>query len=296
MPEAPPVITPATTGEPPETPPASREWTSWTGADGNLNPGWADHLPDDLKPQASQVAALVDKYGGSLPQLLKGTLNLQSIAGRKLAAPDHDWTPEQISEYRKGHGVPEAPDKYDLTPPDGALPEGVTWNPEVFKDLKSWAHKNHVSSAAVKEVASVLAGVDKARQQAAIEMIQQEDTKTINALKFEYGGEWENKLHAGQRAAAVLGIDTDVSTNPIANHPQFIKMCIRAAEKMSESTLTTGAINPSENPADLEYRAIMNDPTHRLYKDYQGDNGPERQSAAQKRVGELIEIANKNKK
>lgn len=281
MPEEPPVINPPT---PPVNSPPPEDW-SWAGKEGKLNDGWADRLPDTEKVRAAEYVALAGKYGGDISQILKGALNLQTIAGRKIGAPGADWTPEQITEYRTAHGVPETSDKYDLTPAEGALPEGVTWNPEVFSGLKDWAHKNHVPASAVKEVTGVLAGIDKARQQAAIQMIQDADTKTIEDLKKEFGpSNFEQSVNDGHRAAKFLGLETDPNKNPIANHPEFIKAMARVAKHMGESKLATIALSgASEQPGKMRAAAIMdpkgNDP---LTNDYQGHNGIEKQIAAQK--------------
>ena len=271
---------------------AAAEW-SWVTPEGKLNDGWLDHLPDDVKPQGTAIAGLVDKYQGSLPALLKGALHLQSVAGKKLGAPSADWTPEQIAEYRAAHGIPESADKYDLTPPEGALPEGWEWNPETFAPMREWALKNHVSAAALKEWTGVQAKVDKARQQAAIQMIEERDTATREELKKEFGPtNFEARLERASRAASVLGIDTDVQTNPIANHPVFIKLLDRVAEQMGESKLVTGATTPTAKPGAVRAKDIMEgrDP---LSADYSGKNGPERQDAAWKLVRDLLEQAEK---
>lgn len=291
MPEETLVIAPPEPVAPPLAPePPAPEW-SWAGKEGKLNDGWADHLPEELKPQAEQVASLVAKYGGSIPQLLKGALNLQTVAGRKIGAPGADWTPEHVAEYRTAHGVPEAADKYDLTPADGALPEGVVWNPEVFSGLKDWAHKNHVPASAVKEVTGVLAGIDRARQQAAIQMIQEADTKTIEDLKKEFGASnYDQSINDGQRAAKFFGLETDPNKNPIANHPEFIKAMARVAKHMGESKLSTIASSgASDQPGKMRAAAIMDrNGSDSLTADYHGKNGYEKQAAAQRILNELL--------
>jgi len=263
---------------------------SWAGADGRLSDGWADHLPDDLKPQASALAGLAGKYHGSIPELLKGALHLQGIAGRKIGAPTAEWTPEQVAEYRAAHGVPEAPDKYDFTPPEGALPEGITWNAEVFQGVKEWAHRSHVPAAAVKELPAVLASVDRARQQAAMQMVLDRDAATEQALRTELGADYDRKMTDAARAANFLGVDVNPETNPVANHPEFIKMMVRVAGVMGESKLVQGGPGfASQQPGRLRAQEIMNpngaDP---LTRDYQGENGYDRQRAAQAVVNELL--------
>jgi len=274
----------------PQSPAAASSEFIWSGKEGKLSDGWADHLPAEMKPQASAIAALVDKYQGNIPQLLKGALNLQTVAGRKMGAPQADWTPEQVSEYRLAHEVPESADKYDLTPAEGALPEGVTWNPEVFAPIKNWAHKNHVSAAALKEWTGIQASVDRARQQAAIDMVNEADTKTIADLKKEFGeSQFDKSVQDGFRAAKFFGVETDPNKNPIANHPEFIKFAARVAKQMGESKLATITSGASEQPGKLRATEIMNpngqDP---LTADYHGKNGYEKQAAAQRVLHDLM--------
>lgn len=268
-----------------ETPP----W-SWADADGRLSDGWADHLPDDFKPQASAAIEFAGKYGGSVPEMLKAALNLQGLAGKKVGYPTAEWTTEQIAEFRSARGVPEGPDKYDFTPPEGALPEGVTWNPEVFKGITDWAHKTHLPAAALKELPAILAGVDRARQQAALGMMQDRDAETERALRTELGGEYDKKMADAGRAAKFLGVDVDPATNPVANHPEFIKMMVRVAGVMGESKLVQGGPGAAtQQSGKLRAQEIMNPKgTDPLTLDYQGENGYDRQKAAQVVVNDLL--------
>jgi hypothetical protein len=58
-------------------------------------------------------------------------------------------TPEQIAEYRKENGIPEAPDKYDTTLPNG-LVIGEADKP-VVDDFLKYAHGNNWTPAQVKQ-------------------------------------------------------------------------------------------------------------------------------------------------
>lgn len=268
----------------------SEDAWSWVNAEGKLNDGWLDRMPEEDRAHGEEFAKFVNKYGASLPQILKGARNLQSVAGKRLTPPGADWTPEQVAEYRKGHGVPDAADAYDLTPPEGALPEGVEWNQELFKGLKEWAHKSHVPAAALKEMTGVLASVDKARQQAAIEMIQANDNKVIEDLKKEWGAQnYEGRLDKATRAAKALGISADIKDNPIANHPQFIKLLDRVAQSMGEDKLIqAGGGNATESIGKTRGMSIIQNKSDPLYAAYHGENGYDEQMRVQKMVLDLM--------
>lgn len=68
--------------------------------------------------------------------------------GLRMALPA-DATPEQVAEYRKANGVPEAPDKYDLTLP-GGLVVGEADKP-IVDHFTKFAHDHNWSSEQVKQ-------------------------------------------------------------------------------------------------------------------------------------------------
>jgi hypothetical protein len=242
---------------------------SWATAEGKLSDGYVDHLPEDMKPQAGEIAKLVDKYQGSIPALLKGALGLQSVAGKKFAEPAQDWTPEQLAEYRTARGIPANVDEYDISPDAASLPEGFQFNKDVYKPLAKLAHELNLSPAAMKKVAAQIVQIDKSRQEAAIEMIREQDSKTIEGLKKDFGADYEKRVDRATRAGKVLGIDTSVETNPIANHPVFIRALDRMAAMMGEDKLVTGDGNPSLQPGKLKAKDIQTNPDNPLYKKYQ---------------------------
>lgn len=262
---------------------------SWANSEGKLSDGWLDHLPEDIKPQGTALAGLVEKYQGSLPQILKGALHLQSIASKKIGSPSKEWSPEMVAEYRTAHGIPEKPEEYDISPDPTAIPEGFKWNGDVYKPLAKLAHDLNLPPAAMKQVAAQIMQIDKARQQAALQMVEEADNRTIEALKKEFGAEnYEARLDRAARAGKVLGVDTNAETNPIANHPQFIKALDRMAEMMGESKLVNGATTPTATPGKQRAMDIMQGRDQQYSEDYAGKNGPERQQHAAKFVTDLL--------
>ena len=101
-----------------------------------------------------------------------------------------DATPEQVAEYRKAHGIPEAADKYDL-----GLPKDVELTDLDRKMLDGWTAKAHATNATPEQVkAGVEAYMDM--RTAVDEQAAEADAKardaTIEELRSEWGVDYRN--------------------------------------------------------------------------------------------------------
>jgi len=110
----------------------------------------------------------------------------------KKPLPDNP-TPEQVAEYRKENNIPEAPDKYDLTLPEGFV-IGEQDKPLVNEFLKDM----HAANASQETVKHALAAYYKlvGGQQAQIE---EQDTNfrssSEDALRNKWGGDFKRNVN-----------------------------------------------------------------------------------------------------
>ena len=281
-------------GDPPSAPPAP-DW-NWTQPDGTFSEGWGDRLPEELKPELTTLG----RYK-SVTDLAKTVIEQRKMIGNKnlVAIPGADAKPEEIAAWRKAIGAPETEEGYDfnidpaLIPKElqDKLPESAKLTPELMKPFASWAHKHSIPASAIKEFAPIQAAMDAARQQAAIDMIIDADNQTLAEITKEWGGEEAaaKRLARANSAAKVLGVSTNIEENPIANHPQFIKLLDRVASQMKEDTLVNNSGNGiTSAPGKARAMEIIDKRAGQDSADYWGENGPDRQAAAVKKVQDLL--------
>ncbi len=109
-------------------------------------------------------------------------------------APTKDSTPEEVKAYRDHLGVPESPDKYDLTFDDGTV-IGDDLMPQVDGYLK-FAHENNLPSGVVKNNLKWFMN-DVAREQERLSDLNEEaKINGITDLKSEWGGEFKGNINS----------------------------------------------------------------------------------------------------
>lgn len=103
-----------------------------------------------------------------------------------------DATPEQLTQFRKDNGIPETPDKYDLTLPGGLI-IGEQDKPLVNEFLKEM----HTANASPEHVKSALAAYYKIVQNQKVQVAEQDSgfrSESESALRSEWGGDFKKNV------------------------------------------------------------------------------------------------------
>lgn len=138
---------------------------------------------NQLKRYASPQAAL-DALAEAQKKISSGVI--------KQALPDKP-TPEQLAQYRADNGIPETPDKYDLTLPDG-LVIGANDKPMVDEFLKEM----HQTNASPEQVKSALTAYYKIQQDFLTKMEdadQEFRTGSEDHLRAEWGDDFRRNMN-----------------------------------------------------------------------------------------------------
>lgn len=126
-------------------------------------------------------------------------------AGRTLVMPKDDATPDEIAAYRQKLGVPAASKDYKL--PDGLKEDPVA---KAFLDV---AHKAGYTQKHLDPVFEFLGQQTQAleaQQEAAREQKAQAD---VEALRGEWGGEFELRSETARRAVRELGLSKEEASS-----------------------------------------------------------------------------------
>jgi hypothetical protein len=255
------------------------EWDFRSALDdkGAFKQGWVDTLPPDLKDYAGTLG----KYP-NVAELLRGHGNAQKLIGQRVApgvkVPGPDAKPEEIAAYRKAIGVPDDVTGYGLKKPD-ALPEGVEWNEEEVGKFGALAHELGLTPAQAQKLVAFdtermgkMNAGGKAKLDAFI-------AGERDALKKEWGENYQNNVGKALKAAELLGLD--VNDAEIGNSAKMIKALHSAASLIQEDKfVASNKVGLGLTGAD-QAEDIRRNPANPWHAAYHNKEGKERQQQAQ---------------
>jgi hypothetical protein len=126
---------------------------------------------------------------------------LEERLKRAVVIPDASATPEQIKEFRRKLGVPDAPEGYKLERPE--LENGLTYNEDHERQLRAIAHQHGVPAEALRAIHalhySALNGERKVKTQA----IEQAATRLREKLGTE---RFEQTMTRANRASKLFNL------------------------------------------------------------------------------------------
>lgn len=206
-----------------------------------------------LKRYASP-AAVADALAHARDLIAKGQTR------QPLAA---DATDEQKAEYRKANGIPETPDKYDTTLPDG-LVIGEADKPLLEGFLKH-AHDNHLSNDAVKANLAWYYKEQDRQREAQFERDAATKTEVVAGLQQEYGPDYKRQVRAADDMLDAAGPGfkealmtarmpdgTLVGANPVA-----VRWLINTALQVNPfATVVPGASGGAQASAEAELAGL----------------------------------------
>ncbi len=255
------------------------------GADGNFVEGWADKLPADFIP-ADELPAFklhASKYKSPL-DAVKSDFHKEKLIGKKgVVVPTDKSTPEEVSAFRKALGVPDKPEGYQLKPAE--LPEGLTWSDDLAKPFADIAHKHNIPPGAMNEIIGQYVAMQKLTAEETGRMFQAELDKGMQTLKDTWKNETEKNLGLSARVAKTIGLDP---TSPGLRDPNVVIALQRVGKMLSEDKMIAGDVSATMQPGKARANDIMTNPANPQFKDYQGENGPDRQREAAALVSDLL--------
>lgn len=201
----------------------------------------------------------ITKFGGDVNKMAKSYLSLESLMGQgRLAVPKDENDANAWGMYDKAFGVPEAPDGYELTAPEGAS----------LDEFKSLMKANHIPPTVAQKLLD--AHLNEFTQYENIKKQEMEAAKNEaeTQLKQEWGMKYnENMSTAAKFLEKMSGnkADYDYFLGKIGNDAKFIKLLARMGESVSEGSLggfegQASGFTKTPTEAKAELDKILNDP------------------------------------
>ena len=212
-----------------------------TAPSGDFPADWRDKFAGG----DAQKAARLQRYAS--PQALTDAL---IAAQNKIRAGDlkptigKDAKPEEIAAFREAHGIPEAPDKYDLG--DLEVPEGEK---EMVTKFLTSAHSVNMTPDQVRTALKAYTDISEEARNARVAQDQEIKTSAEDTLRAEWGNDYRVNINlitnlldaapAGMRDKLLRGRLADGT--PIGSSPEVLRFLVGLAREKNPA----GVVVPS---------------------------------------------------
>ena len=213
-------------------------------AKADVVPAWGDDWREKAAKGDTKKLARLGRYA-SPEAVIDALVSAQNRIAQGIPALKKDATPEQIKEYRDSLGIPETPDKYDLS---GSEFSNV--NKELIADFLKSAHDTNQTPEQVKtSIMAYQQMVEKVNDQRSTQDMEIK-AKTEDNLRGEWGTDFRRNLNLvnsfldtapqGFKEAFLTGRLGDGT--PIGSSPEALRWLLQIElERNPTATVTPGA-------------------------------------------------------
>lgn len=271
--------------------------TSATGIQGEVKTesGWKSSLRTDLRD--SPFSQKFEDTPDGLNKAIESYGNLEKLLGHeKVPIPKDINDVEGWNRFSKAMGIPDKAEGYGL--PDAKLPDsmkGITLDKNQFAEVM---HSHKVHPSAVKGIWDAYQKINIEAYNKAAQAHQESLTKTVNALKGEWGDSYQTNVELGQMVVNKFSADADMNdylTSILTQDPRGIKFLAKigdqfAENKVGEFSMKRFSLSPDEALAEADkMRRDMDGP----YMNQKGKFTNAEHEAAIARVNGLLSSAHK---
>ena len=206
---------------------------------GAISGGWKSQLRTDLAN--SPFSQKFEDTPDGLNKALESYGNLEKLLGQdKVPIPKDVNDVEGWNRFSKAMGIPDKAEGYGL--PDAAIPKemadkGLTLNKNQFAEIMH-AHKVHPS--AVKGIWEAYAKLNVQAYQKAMDSHKEMLTKTVNALKSEWGDAYQTNVELGQMVINKFASnqeENDLLTSVVSSDARLIKIFSKIGDQFAENKI-----------------------------------------------------------
>ncbi len=199
-----------------------------------------------------KLLGYLNRYS-SLGDALKGGFEAKQTISRGIkAVPDENSTPEEWSEYRKEHGIPESPADYEITLKEGY--ELTDADKPYIETISKIAHKNNLGNEAVTELALALKDAEALAVDDRINLDNVQAQQAKQLLRENWGHDYQTNNNIlrmvveGAPEAVQEAVAKGRGADGVAlmNNPGFIEFMVGLGRQAYPHA---SVIPNSENPA-----------------------------------------------
>ena len=201
--------------------------------------GWKSNLRTDLRD--SPFSQKFEDTPDGLNKAMESYGNLEKLLGHeKVPIPKDINDVEGWNRYSKAMGIPDKAEGYGL--PDAQIPEsmakaGLTLDKNQFAEVMH-AHKVHPS--AVKGIWETYQKMNIEAYNKALAAHNEQLTKTVNALKGEWGDAYQTNVELGQMVINKFSDSQEMNdflTTVMSKDPRGVKFLAKIGDQFAENKI-----------------------------------------------------------
>jgi len=199
-------------------------------------PGWMSQLPADLKSDEA-LAKFPNVW-----DMAKSYKELEGKLSEAVIPPGETATEEDRAKFYARIGRPEKPEDYKLE--QVKLPEGLTIDEEMQKEVREVAHKAGITEAQLNTINQWYFGKVGPQFVAAQKLVKTTQEEADQQLRTDLGADYDVSQTYKDRAFREFGSpDAAIlfDKSGLGNAPSVIKMFIKIGKAISEHKFVEGS-------------------------------------------------------
>lgn len=207
---------------------------------GKAEPWWRDTITDPaLKNVAERFTSPADA--------IKAIVDLRTDNSKRIKVPDAGASDEDKAKFRKALGVPDKPDGYKITAPDGI--EMSDADKQVLEAVLPIAHEAGIPQATLNGFVSKFLELQRDMVGQTMQRLQEFGKQSEAQLKREWGQDFDANVNLANRAAEGLGgpeLKAFLNQTPLAtggmlgDHPVIVKFLATLGRRTGEGDMLLG--------------------------------------------------------
>lgn len=197
--------------------------TAAGGEGGNTGAKWWEdkRLNDDQRQYLTAKGWTMEDPLEALPKVIDAHRHAEKRLGKPAdTLIEKPAEGQDVSEWLRKNGdtfgIPEAPDKYDIKPPEN-WPKDATWDADFEAEARKIAHEEGIPGKALQRMTDLYAGKVTAMLSGAESELQSATSAMMADLQKDWGDQMPAKISLAQQASGVLaekiGMDSDQLQN-----------------------------------------------------------------------------------
>ena len=227
---------------------------------------WMATLPPEIQNDPSiqnfeDVASVTKAF-------IETKSKLGQVSASRLVMPGKDAKPEEVDAFYTQLGRPEKPEGYEIAP--GTIPNEMLSSAEMqaeLDDMRKFAYANGVTKTQFNKLVGYRVEKQIAAQKAAEAAGKQQSAAAENALRREFGAQYDHRVAGAQKIVDTYGGENaERLVAKFGKDPDFIALLGRMTADMSEDMIgkighsRAGDNTPEEAKAKID--AMLKDPKH----------------------------------
>lgn len=203
-------------------------------------PKWRDSLPDP------KLKAAAERYN-SIEDMLTSNVTLRGEIADRIRLPGPNATPEDLTKFRRGLGVPDDPKGYEVK-----LPEGMNaseMDQTLIDAVRPIAHASNMSGKAFNELITGMMTKAKEVEAQAEKALKDAAMVSVATLRKEWGSEYDKTKELGVRTVKAFTSEQDFKSldeaviegfGKLGDWPPFARLMASIGKRADEGELMVG--------------------------------------------------------